>query len=234
MKIRARLAVVLVALFCFAILSAIALMPTMREKNEKQSAAASSTANAGHGDQQPDAVACVLSDEDYAVFTGILKELGGPHPQADLKKIEILVVDITTKAVKDERETNGWNYPSKSNPAPAAETRVDFMEKSKDMCPLKENWGDPKLYKPVSSKEVSAYFDAAGKKHDGWHDFHAGHPEAVGFLLFSRPGYNSQKNEALLYVGSFCGWLCGSGHMYFLTKENGKWSVKNKLMLWIA
>jgi hypothetical protein len=237
MKISARSALGWIVLFSFSILLAIALRQRVQEKNAKQTPAGPAAANAGQSsDQEPAPGTCELSEEDYAVFTGILEGLGRPeHPEETWKGKEILVSDVTGQAKIEDRQLNRWRYPSDSNPAPAAETRVDFIAKGKDECPLKEAWGDPKLYKPLSRKEVSGYFDRKdGRKHDGWKDFYARHPRTAGFWTFSHPGYNSAKDEALLYVVHSCGWLCGTGHLYFLAREKGKWNVKNKLFLWIA
>ena len=232
MKISARSALGWIVLFSFSILLAIALTQRVQEKNAKQTSAGPSAANAGQSSDQPAPGTCELSEEDYAVFTGVLEGLGrSEHPEGK----ETLVADITGQAQVEDRQLNRWRYPSGSNPAPAAETRADYIAKGKDACPLKETWGDPKLYKPLSSKEVSGYFYRKdGRKHDGWQDFYARHPQAAGFWTFSHPGYNNAKDEALLYVVHSCGWLCGTGQLYFLTKENGKWNVKNTLSLWIA
>jgi hypothetical protein len=64
--------------------------------------------------------------------------------------------------------------------------------------------------------------------------FYKQYPEADLYWIFSRPGYNSSRTEALLDVTHWCGELCGTGHLYFLAKQNGKWKVQNRLMLWIS
>jgi hypothetical protein len=71
-------------------------------------------------------------------------------------------------------------------------------------------------------------------KSSNWQDFYKEYPESGGYWIFSRPGYNSALNEALLSVSHWCGELCGTGYVYFLTKQNGEWKVQNRLMLWLA
>lgn len=120
---------------------------------------------------------------------------------------------------------------------PSSETRTDYTDKSRYACPLAENWGDINLYRPFKHAELDGYFGKKGKKgHDGWHDFYKAHPRAAGIWTFSRPGYNRDHNEAVLYVAHSCGWLCGTGHLYFLARESSasKWIVKNRLFLWIS
>lgn len=188
------------------------------------------------GPQKPGATLCALSDDDYAVFTAVLEGLGRPEdPEEAWNGKEILVVDVTRSGDIDKGQWNGWGFRSNSKAAPSAETRSDFESKAKDECTLKEKWGDPQSYQPLSRKEVDSYFDRKrGRGRDGWKDFYDKHPHAAGFWTFSRPGYDSAKHEALLYVTHSCGWLCGTGHLYLLTRKNGRWKVENRLFLWIS
>jgi hypothetical protein len=71
----------------------------------------------------------------------------------------------------------------------------------------------------------------------GWEGFYKKYPKSAGFWQFSRPGYNFTRDEALLYVGHSCGGLCGTGHLDLLSQQNeqnGQWTVKNRMMLWIS
>jgi hypothetical protein len=237
MKIRAQSFVVLMALVCLSSLSGSALMQATQKNNAQQSSAGPSAANAGQSNaQKPSSGTCELNDEDYAVFTAILKGLGKPEdPEEAWKGKEILVTNVTGQGTVEKNQWNGWGFRSNSSAAPSEETRRDFESKGKDKCPLKEGWGDPQMYKPLSNVEVESYFEAKrGKRHDGWEDFYAKHPKAAGFWTFSRPGYNGANDEAVLYVTHSCGWLCGTGHLYLLAKQDGQWKVKNRLFLWIS
>jgi hypothetical protein len=93
---------------------------------------------------------------------------------------------------------------------------------------LKPQFGDAGYYKLLTQEEL----DNISK--GGWEDFYKKYPEAGGVWTFSRPGYNPARNEAVLSVSHWCGDLCGTGHLYFLTKQNGEWKVQNRLMLWIS
>ena len=235
MKIQTRL-FILAALVCFSSLLGIALMQATQEKNAQQSSAGSSARDAERSGTRKPSGTCELNDEDYAVFTAILRELGKPEdPEEAWDGKEILVVDVTGEGTVEKNQWNGWGFRSNSSAAPSKETRQDFESRGKEECTLKEGWGDPKMYRPLSSGEVASYFDVKRrKKHDGWKDFYAKHPRAAGFWTFSRPGYNHANDEAVLYVTHSCGWLCGTGHLYFLAKQDGQWRVKNRLFLWIS
>lgn len=178
---------------------------------------------------------CELSEEDYSVFTAVIEGLGNPEdPEEAWHGKEILVVDLTGAGEVDKGQWNGWGLRSKSKAAPSGETRADYEAKSKDSCRLKTGWGDARLYTPVRSEEVSGYFRRDRKHGDGWQAFYESHPKAAGYWSFSRPGYDAAHDEALVYVTHSCGWLCGTGHVYLLSKQNGRWKVKNRLFLWIS
>lgn len=59
------------------------------------------------------------------------------------------------------------------------------------------------------------------------------YPGAVGIFTVSRPGFNEQKDKALLYIG---GSLCKSGvGLYVLMKkENGVWVFAEQSLAWIS
>ena len=96
---------------------------------------------------------------------------------------------------------------------------------------MKAEFGDGLSHNLVAQEEIDKFFK---KGHKGWDRFYKLHPKAAGFWSFSRPGYDVAHDEAVLYVSHSCGWLCGTGHLYFLVKQNGQWSVRNRTMLWIS
>ncbi len=179
---------------------------------------------------------CTLNDEDYAVFTAVLESLGTERAKESWEKKEILVNDVTGAGEVTDAKWASWGYPSIATPAPSAETRVEYKDKSRFMCPLTDAWGNSRLYRSFKHTELNEYFGKKLRGRDGWEEFYRVHPQAAGFWTFSRPGFNSEGTEALLYVTHSCGWLCGTGHLYFLTREssNSKWTVRNRLFLWIA
>jgi hypothetical protein len=71
-----------------------------------------------------------------------------------------------------------------------------------------------------------------GRRGSRWTDFEARYPEASGFILFSRVGFNADGDQALADMGYRCGDLCGAGGLYLLVKEEGTWKVQETLMVW--
>jgi hypothetical protein len=50
------------------------------------------------------------------------------------------------------------------------------------------------------------------------------HPQgAVSYVSLSPVGFNREKTQAIVFVRSLCGGLCGSWRFHFLEKVHGKW-----------
>ena len=139
------------------------------------------------------------------------------------------VADVTAAPRDTKSHWGGWGFRSNSKAAPSHDTVADFERKARSSCALKPEYGDAMHYKLISKEELDKAFHEGG-----WSDFYKKYPDAGGVWTFSRPGYNSARNEAVLSVSHACGELCGTGHLYFLTKRDGQWKVQNRLMLWIS
>lgn len=178
---------------------------------------------------------CEVTQEDYAVFSALMDGLGSPEdPEEAWGNKDFVVVAQTTTVRSEDTDHGEWGFRSKSNAAPAAETVASLTEKAKLSCPLEVKFPTSHEYEFVSKTEIDSFFANRKKGHDGWEMFYKKYPQAAGFWSFSLPGYNHDGTEALLSVSHSCGWLCGTGHLYLLRKENGKWIVRNRLMLWIS
>lgn len=173
---------------------------------------------------------CVLSEDDYSVFSAVLDGLGRPEDTEEAwKGKEILVSDVTAQPGPTASKWGPWGFRSNSNAAPAKETEAAFRSNANDACQIEANLRTANPYKLVEHTKLEQIF-----KKGGWQEFYRKYPNVAGFWDFSHPGYNEARTEAVLYVGHSCGDLCGTGHLFFVTKENGHWKVKNRLMLWIS
>lgn len=68
----------------------------------------------------------------------------------------------------------------------------------------------------------------------GWEGFRKHYPNSRGLIRFSRVGFDPGRKQALLFVSSNCGALCGSGTYYFLVRENNDWRIKKEQLIWIS
>lgn len=173
---------------------------------------------------------CELTGDDYAVYAALIAGLGHPEdPEEAWQGKQILVVDHTAGPGDTKSHWGTWGFRSKSKAAPSHDTLVNFERKGRSSCVLKPEFSDAAPYKLITQQELADAF-----KEGGWENFYRRYPEAGGVWTLSRPGYNSARSEAVLSVSHGCGLLCGTGHLYFLAKQNNEWVVVNRLMLWIS
>jgi hypothetical protein len=111
------------------------------------------------------------------------------------------------------------------------ETRNDFDEKNKIPCSLDPHIQPAERIQLLSAREERISFPRGS---GSWKAFYAKYPGAKGFTLLSRIGFNSTRDQALIYLGNSCELLCGHGYLVLLRKHNGKWKVVKQAEIWIA
>ena len=57
----------------------------------------------------------------------------------------------------------------------------------------------------------------------GWEGFYQRFPASGGWMELSAVGFNVNKTVAVVYMGLYCGPLCGVGGFHVLEKRDGKW-----------
>lgn len=68
----------------------------------------------------------------------------------------------------------------------------------------------------------------------GWKKFYEVYPGSQGNMKLSRVGFNSTRDQALLYIGNTRHWLAGKGWLILFTRKDGKWIITFKEDLWIS
>jgi hypothetical protein len=52
--------------------------------------------------------------------------------------------------------------------------------------------------------------------------------------IVSLPVFYAGGSRAVVYIGSYCGALCADGILYSLRRDDGKWSVVDRDLLWVS
>ena len=81
----------------------------------------------------------------------------------------------------------------------------------------------------ISKSTFESFFDQTGQ---GWRDFYKTYPKTSGAFSVSRVGFNENHDEAIIYVATQCGGLCGHGEFTLLEKEGAVWRIKQSFPLW--
>ncbi|KYK31890.1 MAG: hypothetical protein HXS48_07765 [Theionarchaea archaeon] len=109
------------------------------------------------------------------------------------------------------------------------ETFDDFQIKNTQPCPLADFFDLDVTVVFMNEKEVREHF-----QNDAWFELYAKYPFSQGIMTLSRVGFNSEMNQALVYVGNQKEILSGAGYYVLLTKMNGVWIIQDKVMIWIS
>ena len=176
---------------------------------------------------------CVLTSEDYAVYSAVLLDRGKPEDPEERwdNKPDLVIADVTNSG--EDGKSRMWGFRSASNQRPNDDTVDHFNSRRTSSCHLKPQLDATISYHFFSEEEQKRVFKKKGVA-AGWNEFYKKYPKSSGFWDFSPIGYNTQGTEALVYLGHRCGGLCGTGHLVLLAKENDHWVVRNRVMLWIS
>jgi hypothetical protein len=115
--------------------------------------------------------------------------------------------------------------------AAASKTKSDFEARTKLHCDVPKNIEPHSKIVFVTSKEEDELFSGG---RDDWGAFKKKYPRASGFAIVSAIGFNATHDQALVYLGTSCGGLCGSGYLVLLTMKDGKWQVEKVANLWVS
>lgn len=69
---------------------------------------------------------------------------------------------------------------------------------------------------------------------DPWGDFYRKYPGSWGWTELSLVGFDRKAHQAVVYVGGYCGELCGGGYVFLLTKSQGEWKVIGESQCWVS
>lgn len=123
--------------------------------------------------------------------------------------------------------TNDLAYVKTQIPELAVETVTSFSVQSATSRALSADMDLGAPYLLMSSQEMNAIFSPS---QDGWQLFYERYPDAPGIMVFSRVGFNSTGNQALVSWRFQWEGLGGDGGFIVLAKVAGAWQVAHKVV----
>ncbi len=171
--------------------------------------------------------------EDYEVYNALI--VNGLDLIANwgksLNEMELIViVDHTgTDCESDAELKETLQYVSEQMPSLDSETIYNFRSKNAQSYFLDCYFDLPVKVVLLSDDVMREIFDD-----DGWKEFYERYASAEGIMRISRVGFNSTKDQALVYVGSNCDYLYGVGYYVLFIKENGVWMIQDEVCTWIS
>jgi hypothetical protein len=95
---------------------------------------------------------------------------------------------------------------------------LDLLESKSWLLHRKFDFAKP--YTLVDSSTIDRLFRHGS---EGWDSFYKRYPESGGYLTLSPVGFNKDKTQAIVYIASSCGSLCGRWGFHLLERVQGNW-----------
>ncbi len=169
-----------------------------------------------------------IDDEDYVLYSAILKELFSGKAIA----LENQVSGCTGIGNNKEGENSflkGLDTLPQKLKKLSPKTIADFKSKSQ-LCRMLDSKLTPPV-KLISKQERRAIFSVKDMR-KAWAVFNKKFPGANGYAIVSNIGFNEDRTQALVDISNKCGDKCGAEQFVLLTKSNGSWTVSGMHILW--
>jgi hypothetical protein len=174
------------------------------------------------------------SADEYAVYSAVIARMfAGDKVTFDSQtKVKLLVIQDTTvtDSTASEAENNEQSF-KKMFPVLKEGVAADYKTKNSTPLHLKDSFELKLKHVLVEKQAIDKMFEEGG---GWWEEFYKKYPDSGGFISFSRVGFNSDVDQALVYIAHGCGGLCGTGHYVLLEKGVDGWKVVKRSMVWIS
>ena len=175
---------------------------------------------AGNSDEQ------MLSDseaEEYQVYSALIEE-------QFFEKV-IVIRDHTFCEIFPETNLDETLQALQEHmPAIEQEVLEDFLTKNEQEYPLGRSFKTNSIIIFISDEKIEEIFQGTFY----WLEFYIRYPLSQGIMGLSRVGFNSEMNQALVYMENASGSLSGEGLYILLVKENGVWIIQDRRLVWIS
>jgi hypothetical protein len=122
-------------------------------------------------------------------------------------------------------------------PSLELETLEDYESKNKRVYPLRNLFKYNGTYVIVNESEIFDVLSVGQTKRprDDWEEFYEKCPRSPCIKYFSRVGFNSKLDQALVEDDINCPYvLAGIGYLVLLEKRNGSWNATTAMRTWIS
>jgi hypothetical protein len=167
----------------------------------------------------PSPNAADLEKEEQAVYSSFF----GSNPGT------VVILEDTSTNISSDDPQQSIDYIKSGLPSASKETLNNYLDRNSQPGQLSPDMQLGVNYVLLSTDELSTIM----KQTNGWDAFYAKYSHS-GYTQFSRVGFNSTLDQAVIYVGGMAGPLMGSGFYYLMEKKDGQWVIKEQVMAWIS
>lgn len=173
-----------------------------------------------------------VEDEEYAVYSALISQRFVRE-----KTKQLVILNKTTGWFSSpEDEDTVWAVKARI-PEASESALYDFTKKNKAASSIERRFKFQVKYTLISSGELDGFFKD-GFPGEGfersWKQFYEKYPGAPGYIQLSRVGFDKEKGEAVVYVGSMCDQLCGGGSYVRFVRKDGGWKVEQEAAIWVS
>jgi uncharacterized protein YkvS len=161
------------------------------------------------------------SEEEYLIYSTLIEEMVGD--------VELIVIRDSTRLefVDDISET--VEQIRESTLGVDEEVLGNFRDKNAHPLQFENRFSFTGTTVLMSQEEFDGIFVGGGV----WDEFYERYPKSNGIMTFSRVGFNSQFDEALVYIGIQSHFKDGAGYYVLLEKLNDGWIVGETTLAWV-
>ena len=163
-----------------------------------------------------------VSAEEYEIYSSVIKQY---YLRPDTK---LIMIEERTFRYDFAIDEEPWREKKKGVIIDETAANDYELKNGEKWLLNKDSFKLPVKAALITDNDLKAIFH--GKWGDlEWINYYRRFPDTRGFVMLSRIGFNTQRTQALMYVGSRCGPVCGDRYFLLLQKENGSWVIKKKL-----
>ncbi|HLW81744.1 MAG TPA: hypothetical protein VKS20_06860 [Candidatus Acidoferrales bacterium] len=173
----------------------------------------------------------VTDSEEYAVYDAVL------NSEYASSKAQELVINTETVSKKGGPFVGlvfGLAGTGAKPPKVESGTMSDFKAKGKKSYTLERQFRLKMQYVLRTNDELRPIFAARTPGHpeeDGWFRFYRNFPQASGINGLSRVGFNSRKDQALVFLVHQSSGLGGTRIFFVLSKSGGTWKIVKRVVM---
>jgi hypothetical protein len=164
-----------------------------------------------------------VSDEEYEIYSAAIKQMY-VQPETKLLIIEERTFRYDFASENDEP----WREKKKGLTIDQSAAEDYEARNSQHWLLNKASFKLPVKINLITDLDLKAIFHGNWGELQ-WINYYRRFPDSRGFVMLSRIGFNTERTQALLYVGSRCGPGCGDIHFLLLEKANGTWTTKKEI-----
>jgi len=166
-----------------------------------------------------------VSDEEYEIYSSVIKQL---YVQPNTK--QVIIEERTFRYDFAVENDEPWREKNKKKGVSMDESAADDYEAKNNSKWLlnKNSFKLPVKTNLITDDDLRSIFHGSWGDLE-WINYYRRFPESRGFVMLSRIGFNTERTQALVYVGSRCGPGCGDIHFLLLEKANGVWTTKKAI-----